>query len=151
MNKTHFIVLAALLSILIILVGFDLFKSTPVEAESEPVTPSVITDSHIDPCSVCGRDMLTAHGGVLLKNLTPREVRIRVRHHPDAPERIVRLDPNGFEAIDGILVGTMKLRAIGEGFDDETFCTISANTQHEMWWRTSGWEMHGTSQMHVGH
>lgn len=111
----------------------------------------IIREPPGDNCSVCGRDQVTAHGGILLKNSTQREVEIRVRHHPGESELVVRLDPNGLRMVDNVLVGIMKLRALGDGFDEESFCTITPNTQHEMWWKVTGFEMHGTMQMHMGH
>jgi len=103
----------------------------------------------IEPCSVCGRDIVQSHGRILVKNATRHNVTVYVRHHPKVPPTVLELDPNGFEVIQNVLVGTMMLRAVGEGFDEESHCTILPNTQHEMWWTTRGWEMHGAPQQHM--
>lgn len=159
MTKTHFKVLVALLSVMIVMLAWNILPGlTKQDTGDDASAPQVVSPQPAPPipppgdnCSVCGRDRVTAHGSVLLKNTTQREVEIRVRHHPDASELVIRLDPNGFKLIENVLVGNMKLRAIGDGFDEESFCTISPNTQHEMWWRLTSWEMHGTSAMHMGH
>lgn len=148
MNKTQFTILVVFLTIIMTMVGgyvFGVFGEQPTQS----IVPA--PDPNPDGCSVCGRDRVSAHGGILLKNTTKREVEIRVRHHPDVSDLIVRLDPNGIEMIDDILVGTMKLRFIGDGFDEESFCTISPNTKHEMWWTVQGFDMRGTTMMHMGH
>ena len=103
----------------------------------------------VDPCPLCGRDVLQAHGRILVKNTTRHHVTVYVRHHPKVPPTVLELDPNAFEVVPDVLVGAMMLRAVGEGFDEESHCTILPNTQHEMWWTTRGWEMHGGPQMHM--
>lgn len=157
MNKNYFIALVGLMTIIILMMGYLIVTAMQDKVVVSPQSEVVLQQSDRpiettgDVCAVCGRDRVTAHGGIFLKNITQREVKILVRHHPDASELVVRLDPNGFKMIDEILVGTMKLRFLGEGFDEETYCTILANTTHEMWWTIHGVEMHGMTQQHIGH
>jgi hypothetical protein len=159
MTKTHFKVLVALLSVMIVMLVWNILPGITKQDKGDDASAPQVVSPQPDPpitppddnCSVCGRDRVTAHGGILLKNTTQRTVQIRVRHHPGVSELVVQLDPNGLEMIDDILVGTMMLRFLGEGFDEETFCTVLANTKHEMWWTVHGSEMHGTSAMHMGH
>jgi hypothetical protein len=124
-------------------------ETDTVFVEVENSTPE---DTNKQPslCDVCGRDILSAHGAVLLKNATEREVVIYARRHDGESDEIIRLDPQGLKMLDEVLVGNMRLRFTGDGFNEETYCRISPNTTHEMWWTVRGPEMHGQMQMHTG-
>lgn len=141
MSKSQFSILMAAVIVLVAIVGYGVLKP-------DDIAPPVVIVPSGDNCFVCGRDKVAAHGSILVKNTTPYEVSIIIRHHPEAQPKTISLDPKGIEMVDWVLVGNLQLRAVGDGFNEETYCAIMPNQKHEMWWTTTGWEMHGASQMH---